>query len=633
MATRSKLAVILHADVVGSTAFVQKDERLAHDRIQDVFRRFSETTTVYGGATHELRGDALLAEFNRASDAVSAALAFQAKNAEHNIALDDEIRPVVRVGISLGEVVIADGTLTGPDVVLAQRLEQLAPPGGVCVSQSVFQSTPRRLPFDYSDLGEQDVKGFAEPARAYVIELRKGENVPEPEPISSKLSVGTSNARSKSRRALVAVVGVLVAIAGGFILWQQWKPEFEPAVIERMAYPLPDNPSIAVLPFDNLSGDSRQDHVADGLTESLIAALSKVPDLFIIAQNSTFTYKGKSVKVQQVAEDLGVRYILEGSIQRTGEKVRVTTQLVDAISGNHIWAERYDRKFADLFELQDDVVKNVLVELQVKLTEGDNAKLASRQTASLDAWLLRNQAYAEGFKFTREGFIRSRKLYEAAHEADPKWSRPLAGIAWTHEWEARRGWSKSKEESIRIGMELAQKAIDMEPTDPLGYQILGNLYFAKGDYTQAIALREKALELAPNSFNVIVGLASLLRRGGEAERALELLERAKRFSPKHPWWVPYTEGVTLLLVGEHERAITALNEAISRKPKRADTHVQLAAVLVDMGRLEEAKKAISDALKLDPKMSVSRMTRISEFQDPKTASWHDDLLRTAGLPE
>ena len=635
MATRSKLAVILHADVVGSTALVQKDERLAHDRIRDVFRRFSEIITVYGGTTHELRGDALLAEFNRASDAVSAALAFQANNAEHNSALGDEIRPVIRVGISLGEVVIADNTLTGPDVVLAQRLEQLADPGGVCVSQAVSQSTPRRLPFDYDDLGDQEVKGFAEPVRAYGVALRKGEEIPAPEPESSESSVAASIARRRNRRVLATVVVVLIALGGGLVWWQQWKPEFAPASVEEMAHPLPNKPSIAVLPFNNYSDDPKLDSFASGLTEDLTASLAKAPGIFVISRTSAETYKGSPVKVNQVAEELGVQYVLEGSVQKAGEKLRITVQLVDAIKGRHLWARRFDRSASDVFALQDEIVKHVFVEMQVELTDGDHARVAARGTRNLEAWLLRVEAYDEYIGFpSREGTLRARALYQAASEADPKWARPLADIAFTHWQDARKGWSASREESMRLGMEFAERAIAMDPDEPLGYMALGNLFILDGNTTRGVELRRKAVELAPNDFRVAAGLAMQFTRIGQEQEAVELFERAIRLSPKYQWWVPRGYGMALHLVGRKQEALEWFQKAKTLNSKHVSVNVRLVAVYVDLDRIDDARAALDEVLRLNPRLTVSKFQQLGYlFQDPKRNDWYKDLLMRAGLPE
>ena len=328
-----QLAVILHADVVGSTVLVQRDETIAHERIRDAFRRFSETIRAYGGTPQELRGDALLATFHRASDAVSASLSFQAGNIHHNEALADDIRPEVRIGIALGEVVIADGTLTGPDVVMAQRVEQLAQPGGICIQGAAHDTIPSRLRIEYTNLGDQEVKGFDDPVHVYAVELKPAEEVPPPEP-------NKSDGFLPRKGSAISAVVALVLVAGGISWLQPWKSDVEPADRSKMAYALPDKPSIAVLPFDNLSADKEQEYFSDGVTEGIITDLSKVSGLFVVARNSSFTYKGQPVKVRQVAEELGVRYVLEGSVRRAEEKIRITTQLVDALKGNQIWAER-----------------------------------------------------------------------------------------------------------------------------------------------------------------------------------------------------------------------------------------------------------------------------------------------------
>jgi len=289
-----KLAVLLHADVVESTSLVHKNEILAHERIQDTFRRFSETISNYGGAALEIRGDALVAEFAKVSDAVSASLAFQAANTTLNEQLTDDIRPALRIGIALGEVVIADNTVTGEGIVLAQRLEQLAEPGSVFIQRAAYETIPKRLPFDYENLGERQIKGFDESVRVYAVSLQSG--------------------------------SVL--------------PEFEiPTQQEGAAPKLPDKPSIAVLPFDNMSGDIEQEYFADGISEDLITALSKIHWFFVIARNSSFTYKGQAVEVTRVADELGVRYVIEGSVRKSGNRVRISAQLIDATTGHHVWAE------------------------------------------------------------------------------------------------------------------------------------------------------------------------------------------------------------------------------------------------------------------------------------------------------
>ena len=282
-----KLAVLLHADVVNSTSLVKKNETIAHDRIQDTFHRFSKTISNYDGIAHEIRGDALVAEFSRASDAVSASIAFQTANTTHNEQLSGDIQPVLRIGIAMGEVVVADNTVTGEGIVLAQRLEQLAETGGVVVQGSVSETVPTRFPFEFDSLGEQMLKGFDQPIRAFAVQLKRGEQIPDSESSAVIPEFGTSDAH------------------------------------ERPPLALPDKPSIAVLPFTNMSNEPEQDYFADGIAEDIITALSRLNWLFVIARNSSFAYKNRSVDIRQIAHDLGVRYVLEGSVRKGGDRVRI----------------------------------------------------------------------------------------------------------------------------------------------------------------------------------------------------------------------------------------------------------------------------------------------------------------------
>jgi len=328
-----KLAVILHADVVGSTSLVHEDESLAHQRIQGAFRCFSETIEKYHGRVRELRGDALLADFERPSDAVTAALSFQADHACYVDKLDDDIRPVVRIGIAMGEVIVADSTVTGAGVVLAQRVEQLSEPGGVCITAAIHEGMPKRMPFDLAARGEQQVKGFDELVRVYDVSLKAGGAIPEPEVLAQSESAA-------------------------------------PAV--------PDRPSIAVLPFDNMSGDSEQEYFADGISEDLITALSKIHWFFVIARNSSFAYKGQSVDVTRVADELGVRYVIEGSVRNAGKRVRISAQLIDATTGRHVWAERYDRSLVDIFELQDEMTQTIVGAVEPELSAVEREQAARK---------------------------------------------------------------------------------------------------------------------------------------------------------------------------------------------------------------------------------------------------------------
>jgi adenylate cyclase len=400
-----------------------------------------------------------------------------------------------------------------------------------------------------------------------------------------------------------------------------------------MAYPLPDKPSIAVLPFATYSGEQRDDFIAKGLTEDVITALSRLPQLFVISRTSSFAFKDKSATATEIAKELGVRYIVEGSIQRSGDTLRISAQLVDAVTGHHLWADNFDGQAKDLFALQDDIVRRILVELQVKLTGGDHARVASRGTRNLDAWLLRMQGMAELYKFTRESTVRARELFQKAHEADPQWNRPVGGLAWSYWWEARKGWTDDREAWIRKGIELAERAIEMDPNDTLGYMQLGNLYQLKGDHDRSIELREKAVQIAPNDFQANWGLGTVLYRAGQLERAVEVLKHAERQSPRHPASFTWALSQAQLLAGHYEDAIETAKRASARAPDRSLPHIQMTAAYSALGRMEEAHAETAEVLRIDPKFTVSEWTRMPDYKDRAAVDKLASLLIKAGLPE
>ena len=366
-----KLAVLLHADVVSSTELVRLDETLAHQRIQDTFRRFSEVIASHGGIVNEIRGDALVAEFSKASDAVAAAVDFQAANTDHIEQLADDIRPAMRVGIAMGEVVIADNTVTGEGVVLAQRLEQLADPNGICLQDAAYQTVPKRLPFEYESLGENQLKGFEEPVRAFKVRHKAA--------VGETESTQTSNVVSTTK------------------------------------------PSIAVLPFNNMSGDQEQEYFSEGITEDIITELSRSNHFLVIARNSSFQYKAHSVDFPTVGRELGASYVVEGSVRKAGNRVRITSQLIEAQAGNHLWAERYDRQLDDIFAIQDDVVQSITVAVLGRVSEEVVSRAARKTPTSLSAYeLLLRAIWLSKENYADESAL---AMYDRAIALDPNFTR------------------------------------------------------------------------------------------------------------------------------------------------------------------------------------------------------------------
>jgi len=576
-----KLAVILHADVVDSTSLVQQNEALAHKRIQATFHKFSETIKSYGGTAREIRGDALVAEFDRASDTVSAALAFQDLNAKFNSTLDDDIQPQLRIGISLGEVIIADNTLTGAGVVLAQRLEQLAEPGGVVVQGSVSDTVPIRMPFEFESLGEQVVKGFDQPVRAFSVSLRPGEEFPTPE-----LDLPSSSAEKEYSNTMAELS----------------LDSYEALIGERLE--LPVEPSIAVLPFKNVSGDPDQEFFADGMSEDIITILTRVPDLIVIARNSTLVYKGRVIDIRQVGRELGVRHVLEGSIRKSNERIRVSAQLVNTLSGDTIWAEQYDRILENIFDIQDEITRNIVVELQVKLGTGELSRLTASGTGNIQAWEFVMQAGVLVEAHSPDDTELARQLTKRALELDKNYSHAWVILGWVYWQESVFKWSSDPERSMQMAYEAAQKAISVDADHPSAYSLLGSIYMVRGDKSEAIEMCRKAIEISPGNSYSVAYLANVLIDIGQITEGIQKMKRAIRLCPFPPVWYFMLLGIGYHLSGNNEAAIIALSLALKRDSNSYFARLWLASTLVEMGRLDEARAVSQAAFEIEPNFSA-----------------------------
>lgn len=576
-----KLAVILHADVVDSTSLVQQNEALAHKRIQATFHKFSETIKSYGGTAREIRGDALVAEFDRASDTVSAALAFQDLNAKFNSTLDDDIQPQLRIGISLGEVIIADNTLTGAGVVLAQRLEQLAEPGGVVVQGSVSDTVPIRMPFEFESLGEQVVKGFDQPVRAFSVSLRPGEEFPTPE-----LDLPSSSAEKEYSNTMAELS----------------LDSYEALIGERLE--LPVEPSIAVLPFKNVSGDPDQEFFADGMSEDIITILTRVPDLIVIAGNSTLVYKGRVIDIRQVGRELGVRHVLEGSIRKSNERIRVSAQLVNTLSGDTIWAEQYDRILENIFDIQDEITRNIVVELQVKLGTGELSRLTASGTGNIQAWEFVMQAGVLVEAHSPDDTELARQLAKRALELDKNYSHAWVILGWVYWQESVFKWSSNPERSMQMAYEAAQKAISVDADHPSAYSLLGSIYMVRGDKSEAIEMCRKAIEISPGNSYSVAYLANVLIDFGQITEGIQKMKRAIRLCPFPPVWYFMLLGIGYHLNGNNEAAIIALSLALKRDSNSYFARLWLASTLVEMGRLDEARAVSQAAFEIEPNSSA-----------------------------
>ena len=626
---KRKLTAILSADVEGYSRLMGEDEDATIRTLTTYRELMSTLIQKHRGRVVDSPGDNLLAEFTSVVDAVRCAVEIQEELRVRNADLPENRRMHFRIGINLGDVVQEGDRIYGDGVNITARVEGLAEGGGICISGTVYDSIKNKLSLRYESLGEHTVKNITEPVRVY--RMRIG-----PEVRAEK-----AGPRRWQKAALAALV-VLIVAAGAWAVWNFYlrPPPMEVASVERMAFPLPDKPSIAVLAFDNLSGDPEQEYIADGISENIISALSKISEMFVIARNSTFTYKGKPVKVQQVSEELGVRYVLEGSAQKTGNRVRITAQLIDATTGHHLWSEKYDREFRDLFDLQDEITHKIIVELQVKLTEGEQARVSHKSTTNLEAWSYAVRGLKLFERASKENNAKAMELLERAVELDPGYVWAWVRLAWTHLVASHaRGWSHSPSESFKTAVEISQKVSALDESDSDVRALLGNVCLRQKRYEQAITEGEKSLALSPTNAQAHVLLAVSMNEVGRFDDAIELVKRAMRLHPYYPAYYLSWLGGAYRMTGRYEDALTAYSQLLDRSRKGEypiiGAHLFLAEVYIELGREEEAQTRAVEVLRIAPKFSLEVVSKIStyRYKDPAHLERRLNTLRKAGLPE
>jgi adenylate cyclase len=623
---KRKLTAILSADVKGYSRLMGENEAETVKTLTAYRKIMAELIQQHRGRVIDSPGDNILAEFGSVVDAVQCSVAAQNEFKARNAELPENRRMEFRIGVNLGDVIEEESRIYGNGVNIAARLEALADPGGICISKTAFDHIESKLPLGYQFLGEQTVKNIAKPVGAYKVLM-------EPR-VTGAGTKGQAKGLPVWRRkpVLAGAVAVLIVIIGVGVWNFYWRaPKIEPASKEKMAFPLPDKPSIAVLPFDNLTGDPQQEYFSDGMTEEIITVLSKVPYLFVIARNSTFTYKGKPVKIGQVAEDLGVRYVLEGSVRRAGDRVRVTAQLIDAIKGHHLWAESYDRELKDIFALQDEITRKILVALEVRLTAGEQASTRRKVTDNLDAYLKTLQARVYLGRFDKEGILLARQLAEEAMALDPKYARPYGILAACHTGDVFYGLSKSPKTSLEQALVLAQKAISLDESDPGSHDVLSSVYMFKREYEKAIAEAERAIALDPNFSEAYSQLGTALQTAGRPQEAIAPLEKAIRINPMAPSIYFRRLGTAYMATGRYEDAIVQFKKAIRLAPGDSFTHLSLAATYSFTGHDEEAHAEVSEVLRIEPRISLEAVAKRTPSKNKDDMDRFIDALRKAGL--
>jgi TolB-like protein/class 3 adenylate cyclase len=624
---KRKLAAILSADVQGYSLLMRDDEEATIRTLTTYRKAITNLIQQYRGRLVDATGDNLLSEFTSVVDAVNCAVEIQRELAERNAELSENRRMQFRIGINLGDVVEEGERIYGDGVNIAARMESLAEGGGICISGTVYDAIESKIGLEYEYLGEQEVKNIPKPIRAYRVLSYPGAAAHRV--IKAKKAVG------KTWRNIVVAVAAILVVGAAVAIWNFYlrpTPFVELVSVEKMAYPLPDKPSIAVLPFVNMSGDSEQEYFSDGLTDQIINGLSKVPHLFVIARNSTFTYKGKPVKVQKVAEDLGVKYVLEGSVQKTVDRIRITAQLIDATTGHHLWSERYDRNLKDIFAIQDDITMEIMKAMQIKLTRGEQARLwAKQETTNLPAYLKGQEGRAHMLRITKEDVVRGRQLFEEAIALDPKFASAYAFLGWTHFFNARFGWTESRGESIKMAFECAQKALEMDDTLDYSHALLSAVYLVKRHHEKAITEAELALDLNPNGALVHNTMAGVLGCSGRWEESIIYGKKSIRLNPFPPPNSFHWLGRAYFMTEQYDEAIQTFKKALDVSPNYLPAHAFLAASYSSLDRETEAAAAAEEVLKINPKFSLEFYAKTLPYKNKADVKRYVAALRKAGL--
>lgn len=639
-----KLTTILAADVVGYSTLMSYDEAGTLAALKRHRRELLDPKAAqYRGRTIKLIGDGALMEFGSVVDALLFAIEVQSAMRARNADVPEDQQIVYRVGINIGDIIVEGEDIYGDGVNIAARLEGLAKPGGICVSRTVFNHAKGKLDLTFDALGEHQVKNIPEPVMVLRVVLDE-----KAEAFVTPVVTARDNAISARFLRLAAIVLVALVAGAGIAWWQPWAPSVEPASLERMAFPLPDKPSIAVLPFNNMSEDEGQEYFADGITDDLITDLSKISDLFVIARNSVFTYKDKAVPVRQVAEEFGVRYVLEGSVRRAGEQVRINAQLIDATTGGHLWADRYDGSLDDVFALQDKVTQNIVVALAVTLRAGNRSGRGQTETRSPEAY----DAFLKGWEHYRrqrpDDFVIAIAQFERAIELDPDYARAYAALAATFWQSWKRFWHGSLGlPTWHVARARAEKFLvqAMASPTPLAHQVAAESFLQSGQHNAAIAEAKRAVALDPNDADSFATLAGVLGLAGRSEEALAAIELAMRLNPHFPAYYLYKLGLVRFGMGQFEEAAEALERAVTLNPEDRWSLRLLLSIYGLLGRSEDADRiyrAIVDDTKhgskneylsyLDP-LTIRASIFWHPFRDQTDKERFAQGLRLAGVPD
>ncbi len=621
-----RLTTILSADAVGFSRLMAADEMDTVQLLAASRRVMGAAIERFGGRVVDAPGDNLLAEFPSVVDAVECAVEIQRELGELDAERPADRRMPFRIGVNLGDVVVDEGRIYGDGVNVAARLEGLADPGGVCVSGTAYDQVRNKLPYGYADLGERAVKNIPEPVRVYRLRPERRDGATEPVP----------PARAPRRRLALAI-GVLLVAAFG--LWASW-PRPVGVLIDLAGVsappvnpPLPEEPSIVVLPFTNMSNDPDQEYLADGITEDLTTDLSRNQALFVISRNSAFTYKGEAVKIEDVGRELGVRYVVEGSVRRESDRVRVTAQLIDATSGFHLWGERYDRQLADLFAVQAELSEQIMGAVGVEIRAAEMERTRRKPTESQGAHDVYMRAFHHYMKFTREDHARARELIDRALELDPEYANAHALLAGIHLNEYFNLWSLDPSLPERV-VAQADRALAIDPANSIGLVDKAAGLAAQGRVEEARVHAERAVEVDPNWDVPHTFLAYIQVLSGDPLGALQSTRKALRRNPKISGGDLLAIADINLLAGRTEVAREIYERIRADNPDMIVARLQLAVLYEGQGRADQARTLVEESLRVNPDLTAEAVVsaRSPALADAEERAALRESLRRAGLP-
>jgi adenylate cyclase len=618
-----RLAAIFAADVVSYSRLMGEDEEGTLSTLNSHLRELIEPRiTEHKGRIVKTTGDGLLVEFASVVDAVHCAVSMQEGMTERNTDTPENRKIEFRIGINVGDVIIQDDDVYGDGVNVAARLEGLAQPNGICVSRTARDQVRDKLSYGYGleDMGEVEVKNIARPVRVFRI-LRDAEN-------ADKSVAKSTRSIGKQWSVSIATVLVLIAVTGGVMWWQPWVTGIAPVSVEQMRFPLPNKPSIAVLPFANLSADRKQEYFSDGITNDIITDLSKFSSLYVSASNTVFTYKGKPAKVQDVSREIGVRYVLEGSVQQSGGRVRINVQLTDATAGKHLWSERYDRDMKDLFTLQDEIVQTIVSALAIKVSAAERERAMRKDTDSLQAYDYLLRGWQHLSRTTRSANLEAKEMFLKAIELDSRYALAYVGLGWTYRRSVGHGWTEFPDKALDRAHDLAQKALSLKESSA-AHRLLGYVYLIRAKYDHASREIKRAIELNPNDWESRAIQGSVMLYIGQLDEALRAFEAASRFNPNMEPDRAFELGLAYYLKGRYSDAIKILEQNLSRNPDHVISHIPMAAAFAQLDRSKEAEREAASVRRTHPFFDIASFG--TRFRNPEARASIADGLRKAGL--